>query len=385
MSSRYALVVVVGLAVLGLPFVAAARPVPIGHFRTLRYGVNPNHPWPALGGSGARRYRARGHVSATAPRLVWSRNSGIGRVFEPLVAADGRVLLSGNEGALALDVDNLVHWTYHGPLSSGAPALLPSGAVVVLQRHGVAITFDATAQMERSVSESGLLYTPLALPDGSVVAATGAHELLRFDPETGEVRYRSRVAEGVRGGARAIGGDRVVVPTTRGVAFVDGEGRVSSLELGGRGAPTLGPTVLDSGLIAVVLADGRYVRISRSGELHSERALPLRPSGASNLAQANDGSLRFAAADGTLVALAPDGDPVFSTGGRFLHGVTVDAAGVTLTVDAAGELVAVDPRGAELWRVPVQGRAVLAPVVDPEGRIYVGTVAGRIFCYRTDS
>ncbi len=124
--------------------------------------------------------------------------------------------------------------------------------------------------------------------------------------------------------------------------------------------------------------------MARSEIRHATGDRAIRPSLASNLAIASDGSVRFGTADSGLICVGPNGTERWRVDdhGALAGRISLDAADVTLAIDQSAHLLAIDGSGDVVWRVPVEEPADAAPVLGADGTIYVVTNRGSLQAWR---
>jgi len=355
---------------------AFARPVRVGRFVEIPYGVSPRHPWPTGHGGARRSGRARTAAPLEAPTKGWESRVGVGRVFAPAVAADGSLFVGSQAGVAMVASDGAVRWSLRLGLVSGTPSITPEGHAAVGAQPGQAIVVGSGRIRHRATVGGGVRGSPLVLGDGSMVLAAYDQAVHRYDAE-GRRLFRTPVPGNVRGMA-ARTRDRIVAAAGDEVLFLTLDGTIA--ERGSVGAEiALGPAVADDGSVWVLTGEGVLFAVEPDGAVAVRRDLGVRPSLASNLAIAPDGTLRFASADAGLVGLGAGGTERwrYEGEGPMVGGVTVDTAGRALCVSVSGQLVLVDGDGQQLWSVPIGGRGDAAPVL-AEGAVYVPTFGGTL-------
>lgn len=368
----------VGLALAGslVAGVAFARPVRVGRFVEIPYGVSPQHPWPTGHGDPRRTARARSAAPSTVPTKAWESRVGVGRVFAPAVAADGSLFVGSQAGVAMVAPDGAVRWSLRLGLVSGTPSITPEGQAAVGAQPGQAMSVGNGRIRHRATVGGGVRGSPLVLGDGSLVLAAYDQAVHRYDAE-GRRLFRTPVSGNVRGMA-ARTRERIVVPAGEEVLFLTLDGAIA--ERGSVGAEiALGPAVADDGSVWVMTAEGVLLAVEPDGSVGVRKELGVRPSLASNLAIAPDGTLRLATADAGLLALGAGGTERwrYDADGPIVGGVTVDARGRVLCVTVSGELLLLGEDGQKVWGVSIDGRSDAAPVLS-ERAIYVPTFGGTL-------
>ncbi|MEM1416523.1 MAG: PQQ-binding-like beta-propeller repeat protein [Myxococcota bacterium] len=360
---------------------AEARPVRVGRFARIPYGVSVAHPWRTGQGDPARRARSAFEAPAEPPRRRWRERVGGGRVFTPSIAEDGTIFVASQAGLAAVTPAGELSWAIELGLVAHTPSITPDGSIVAGANQTDLVFVRAGRVVLRTRVGGVVRGSPLVLADGSVVVSAWDQAVHRFDAE-GRRLFRRPLRASVRG-APALGpAGRVWVPSGSELLQLDAEG--GRRESVGLGAEIVnGPAIGEDGRAWVVLEDGTLHAVSRDGQPILRTPLDIQPSPGSNLAIARDGSLRVASASGALVAIAPGGSVRWRyEEGRIVGGVTVDAAGVALTRDQSGAVVAVDAQGSLRWRLAIEGHGSAAPVLGADGTLYVPEASGALSAWR---
>ncbi|MEO0325229.1 MAG: PQQ-binding-like beta-propeller repeat protein [Myxococcota bacterium] len=371
----------VPLAVALAPEPAGARPVRVGRFARVPYGVSVAHPWPTGAGGGARRARALAAAPAQAPQRLWRERVGAGRAFSPALAEDGTLFVASQAGLAAVAPSGELRWALPLGLVAGTPSLTPDGSVAVGATPGEVVVVRAGRVVLRAPVGGVVRGSPLVLPDGSFVVAAWDQALHRFDAE-GQRLFRVALPAGVRGAPARGPRGTLWVPAGSELVRVEADGRVRRRVDLGREIVN-GPALADDGRAWVVLDEGLLVAVSPEGQPLVQRPLDMEPSAASNLAVAADGSLRVASASGALLGIGPGGSVRWRyEEGAPSGGVTVDPEGVTLTRDAGGQVLCISAEGQLRWRLPIEGGGDAAPVLGEDGTLFVAEASGALSAWR---
>ncbi len=357
--------------------VVRARPVPVGRYVELHYGVSSRHPWRTGQANERRTARVASHAPRTPPRKLWEASVGAGRVFSPAVAADGTVYVGSQSGVTAVGAGGDVLWSVRTGLVSGTPSFTPEGSLAVGVQPDELLVFGAGAVRSRARLGGGVWGSPLVLADGSIVVAAYDHAVHRIDP-SGRRIFRTSVRTRIRGSV-ALSGELLVVPAGRELLWLTARGDLArAVSLGGE--VVLGPAIADDGTAWVATADGVLSAVGPSGRLLVRTELGGHPSAASNLAIADDGSVRLGVLGAGLVCVGPNGGVRWrqSSHRGLIQELAVDSAGVTLTVAVDEVMLAVDEAGSVLWEVPLGASTDAAPVLGADGTIYVPTFGGTL-------
>lgn len=352
--------------------VARARPVTIGVYQELPFGVARSHPSVTEGGRSTRDGRSTARLSAREPTVRYRVEVGARHASAPVALTNNTLLAVAADHASYVSLDGAL--TADGVALRGASgvSLSPDGFVVA-ETDGLAF-LDSQLRLVARVPVAGLSdAAPLIFADGSAVVSAGA-SLLRVDA-AGARRFTVPVASRAHSPVARTTSGRIVTATTSELLVLDQEGRVERREpLGAH--PVAGPAVALDGSIWVMTADGLAV-FDADG---APRVLVPSPTGGplthGGLAIATDGSLRAAVLGFGVLALNASAAPLWSFALPQARFVVVDAAGASLVATHDGLLVALDVDGRERWRVRLEGTPHAAPVLGVDGTIYVGLEGG---------
>ncbi len=376
-----AAMLMVAVLVWGELAIAHARPVPVGRYVEIPYGISARHPWRTGQGDPQRTARSRVPIPQGRPTKRWETSVGAGRVFTPAIAADGTLYVGSRRGLTALGADGSVRWSAQLGFVSGTPSLTPDGSLAVGVQSDTLLVVDGRGVQAHARLGGRVLGSPLVLDDGSIVVAAYDHAVHRVGPEGRHV-FRTSVRTRVRGSVAQVG-DLLVVPAAQELLWLTlGGAPVRATSLGAE--VVLGPAVADDGVVWVVTDDGVLSAVASNGRMWVRAELGGPPSSSSNLAIAGDGSLRMGTVEAGLVCVEPSGTVRWrlQAHGAMGNGLTVDAEGAVLTVAGDGTMLAVDDAGAVLWEVGVGARTDAAPVLGADGTIYVTTFSGTLQAWR---
>lgn len=360
---------------------ALARPVRVGRFATISFGVSSAHPWPSVGGGAHRAFRSRGEAPTRAPDRVWQTRIGPRGTFPPLVLESGATISAHRDGLTALSASGEELWTapLRRPLST--PSILPDGGHVIVAGNGEVNFFRGpNAAMPARVAGTG---APLVLDDGSSVVLGRTGILHRIDPSGRVLHEQNLNSPPIRNAMVASDGRGLVIPLGRELLRTNYRGeRQSSVTLSQ--TISMGPALARDGSAWVATADHRLHLVSPSSEVLVSTQLDAAPRPSSCLAVANDGSVRYGAGAGGVVCVEGSGQIRWRQEdlGPVAVKLSVDARGACLLTNRAGELVVLEPDGAVRFRVPIGAPSHAAPVLGRGGSIYVTTLPGHLQHWR---
>ncbi|MEM6958179.1 MAG: PQQ-binding-like beta-propeller repeat protein [Myxococcota bacterium] len=370
-----------GLAAAAAASVAEARPVRVGRYATIPFGVSNRHPWPTEGGGRHRAFRSSRRVPFRAPTSRTLVSVGGATRTDMTVLQSGHVLLVQRARLLAYRADGEADWNAEIRGGGSQPSVLPDGSLMLVTRGGVLrrVRSGTSAELSARTTAFGC---PLVLDDGSCVLMGSDGRLLRFDGN-GLLLFSQRFATARPIPSVATDGRLLVAAAGNRVYWFDFDGTPrAQVELP---APVvLGPSLAPDGSVWIV--DGSLgVHALRPGQTVSRGSLAQgeRPAG---LAVARDGSLRVSLGRGGLLGLDGEGQPLFSftDAGPISGRLIVGADGTTLCTNVGGELLAVDASGELRWRIGLGSRVMTAPILGDAGRIYAYTTRGELQVWREE-
>jgi len=384
---RRRLVAVAALAwaagVAGAWATAEARPVRIGRYTEIPYGVPEHHPYVTGGGDEHRTGRVPVEAPTATPTKRWETRLRAGRPSAPTITTDGTAYLASAAGIAAIAPDGNVQWSVRLGYVSGTPSLTPTGDLAVGTHAGAVVLVSPQGEVrDRTVVGGAVRGSPLVLADGSVVVSAFDQAVHRFDAE-GRRIFRAPLAQQVNGAPAWTHRGEVVVPAADRLYLLTARGDArAEVPLGDTIAA--GPIVADDGTLWVLTRDSALHQLSPRGALRSRTDIGFPVSAATGMAVGRDAAVRVPTRGDALVCIGPGGVERWRlTGeGGFLGGVTLDANDVALAVSERGVLIAVDPDGSPLWRVETGTRTDMAPVLGPDGTVYVVDIRGTLQAWR---
>jgi len=371
------------LAVLVVSSVALARPVRIGRYTEIPYGIDAAHSYATGLGDARRTGRVNAEAPRALPRLLWEARLRAGRPSAPAVSADGILFVSTTAGLTALDQRGAVLWTLRLGALAGTPSLTPTGDVAVGVVAGALAIVSARGDvLSRTPVGGAVRGASLVLVDGSVVMPAFDQAVHRFDAD-GRRLFRTAMDYQVVGSPAWSPRGEILVPTADRVVSLSSDGEVRGSASVGAGI-VAGPAVADDGSIWLLSQDAVLHQLSPDLRLRTRTELTQSVTPANAFAIGHDGAVRVGTRGGALVCVGPNGTERWrlDSEGGFLGGVSIDRSDVTLAVNDDGLLLAVDHNGAVLWRVQTGNRSDAAPVLGPDGTIYVATMRGTVQAFR---
>jgi outer membrane protein assembly factor BamB len=366
-------------AIVGGGAPASARPVPIGRYTELPYGVSAAHPYATTGADARRRGRVGVEGPVTAPSLMWETRLRAGRPFSPAVTETGALYVASSDGVARVSSGGQLVWTVRLRATSGTPSLTPTGDIAVGTRAGELVVLSPRGEERvRTMVGGSVRGSPLVRADGSMVVAASDGAVHRFDAD-GRRIFRAAMPGVVEG---------VLAWSPRGEILASMEDRLQQVDLRGDLGPlwmigppmVVGPALSDDDSIWLVGRDHVVRQYASTGTLRTQTDLgvPLVPT--NTLAIGRDGAVRVPTRGDVLVCIGAGGTVRWRVAneGSFIGGVTIDAADRTLALTDAGTLLSVDADGRVLWRVPTQARSDAAPVLGRDGTVYIVTHRGTI-------
>jgi outer membrane protein assembly factor BamB len=342
-------------ALVALASPAHAVPVPVGRLGvTLHAGIDPLTPMPTERGGAARTGRLRGVLPASEPRVRFDVALGGAHPRGPIVNAEGMIFAGTAQGLVGLTRDGSVAFDLHlGPIDT-APALLPSGELIVLFRDRMLriVGPDGVVHAERSIPSS-VRAAPLVLEDGSFLIAALDRTLTHYGTDLTE-RFVLTFEDGGVTSPTLCPSGHVAIAAGTVLHVVDVE-RGTILARFPLPSRAVGPTVASpTGVLYQLLADGTLVAIADESRVLFQRDLEGgRVIESTALALASDGTLRAALQVRGIVSVSGETGEVlwsFATDAPFGN-VVVDEEGNALGVDRRGRLTVIDPGGTMRFRL----------------------------------
>lgn len=382
------------LVLLLAPPRAEATPVEVGRYTALAYGRDPAQVHAAEGGAVGRRGQSAHPAPVRGLVRRFELALPVGRAFEPVVDADGRVFVAGRQGVCGVDSAGRVLFHHNLGAASGSPALAPDGSVVVATREAGLWFLTPEGRVRHKVVLEGIRGAPLVLDDGSVIVSLASWHVVRVD-SAGVVRFELPLRRGMQKGrpgaddaavrdaladleplagpARGEQGP-VVFGAGRDLWFVHPEGlqqRHHHLA-----APSVVPPVLDErGRAWVFCADRVIRRLDADGGV-LEVSVSQMIAAQGRLAMTDEGVLRVPMAGGVIIAVSREGEvlPWASTSDALPQGGVLDTASRYVFVDGAGQLLVFGASGHMKLKMPTGTRGARPPVLLTAGRLLLVTL-----------
>jgi hypothetical protein len=359
---------------------AQARPVTIGVYEELPFGVARSHPSVTDGARPSRDGRSLARVSAREPMELYSVAVGSGGVVAPIALTNNLLFAVSADAAGHVDGSGAMLPRGVNVRGGGGVSLTPGGGYVIAETDGLAFLDAGLANVVR-VPVAGLSpHAPLVLEDGSVVVSAGPR-VLRVDSQAREL-FSLPVASRAHSPIARTPSGQLVAATNQELLVFGEDGVLIRREALGD-PPVAGPAVALDGTIWT-LTRHELVAFEAGGGVRVRVAAPASgPVTHGGLAIASDGSVRASVLGFGVVALNGSGVELWRAPLELARFVVADAAGVALALTQDGVLVALDAGGQERWRTRVSGGGPnAAPVVGVDGTVYVGTRGGTLVALR---
>jgi len=361
-----------------------ARPVRIGRFVEIPFGIRREHPYSTDGANPERTGRVSARAPAQRPERVWEQIR-VPRPTTPAVSDDGTLYISSATGVTALTKTGQVAWDLPLGFVAGTPSITPEGHLAIGTHGGALLVLSRRGEeVFRETVGGAVRGSPLVLPDGSLVLGGFDQAVHRFDAD-GRRLFRTPLPEQVASGSPTwTTTGRIVIASGTSILFLSASGQIvaqSSLSATVVGSPAVAP----DGTLWVLTQDATLHSLDAEGRFRTRTAIGGRVSGGGAIAVASDGSVRVGTRDDAIVCVGPSGTERWRlTGeGSFVGGLTLDLDDTLLAISQAGRLVAVDARGQVMWRIETGSFAPLtSPVLGADGTIYLVTLGGSIQAWR---
>ncbi|MGE0788769.1 MAG: PQQ-binding-like beta-propeller repeat protein [Sandaracinaceae bacterium] len=384
MISRRRFGVLLGASSLAVASPALAHPVIVGRYREIPFGIDPAHPHPISRGDRRRTGRMRGAVPAERPSLVWQVDLRSRTPRGPILSADGTLFIGTRDGLSAVTATGEVRWHLRLGHVYAAPTLMPGGDVVAVTAEGrVSVLSQDGVVLRGADVHAGTRGSPLVLDDGSIIVPTIDRRIHRLDANLREVSS-SMVPDGSnRNDVSLVGRDTLAVASGRSLVLLGPRGRVLH-QVTLTGSATSAPLVADDGTLFVTTVEGVLHAIDPRGRVTSRTELGSRHYDAACPVIGRDGGVRIPTLAAGLVCVGPSGTVRWSAANAngYQAAASIDVHDVTLLVDRGGEVRAIGPDGTERWSIGLETFTYEAPVVAPDGTLYVTTERGGVRAYR---
>jgi hypothetical protein len=378
--------IALSLLALGVHSSATARPVPIGRYVEIAYGVSSAHPYP----TGLANARRTGRTSFAGPErlpsLLWESRLTAGRIGTPAVQRDGTLYLPTALGITAVRPSGEVLFNLPVGYTHDTPSIAPTGDIVFGTHAGLLFLASPAGEiLARGSVSSAVRGSALVLADGSIVVSAAEEQSVhRFDSDLSRVfraplgiRVSSQPAWSNRGEIWVAATDRVDVLSARGDLV-----RRTTLDSN----VIAGPAIASDGTAWVLGEDAVLRQLSDRGVVRTETPLNVPAGQAQTFSVGEDGSVRVPTRANALVCIGPGGVERWrvDSEGSFPGGVVLDSADRAYTVNDAGVLLAIDRDGRVLWRAQTGTRIADAshPVIGPDGTIYFATLRASLQAWK---
>lgn len=300
---------------------------------------------------------------------------------------DGDIYFGNGDGIYALKPNGDKKWLYDLPKSGGSPAIGVDGTVYAPCNDNYFYALTPQGDCKWSYKFNGFgNSTPGIGPDGTIYVGSVDKKLYAFRPD-GTLKW-TYTADGGIGGSLAIGPDGTIYFWDYGALYAVKPDGTHGWKFANGGCPALGA----DGTIYFAYYNAFYA-LNPDGSVKWEERLPI-PLTDQALRSAPaigpDGSLYFCMVNPSnnelkVFALDATGKKKWEylTGTDSQHyGMNtpaVGANGLIYVANGAGKLCAIRPDGKEEWSLQVTTGTFSAPLLGPDGTIYLGSSGDRYF------
>lgn len=364
------------VVLLCLPSVVAGELARPGETLVLHRGFDPAVA-SAMPGGQAHDARLVYALPEGAPANVELVGGAHARPRGPAVDEAGRIYVGTGTGLAILAPDGATIADTVVSVLEAAPVLVPGGDAIAVSRNGMIarVAPDGTVRMRRA-TDLGVRFAPLVLDDGSFLVVGANRTLSRFGPDL-EERFRTDLPDGFGLSATLAASGHVVVATGSELVVVDLDGAiVRSIPLPGRAVTP--PARAANGSLWLATTEGALVEIVHESRVRRTVPLGARVADGTTLAIAPNGDVLVAISTRGVVAVGPDGAERWVTAldAPFFGFLAVDGTGRIAALDRLGRLSVISPEGRVEWTVGIGGVPLAAPVVTPDRRIVLATDRG---------
>ena len=176
---------------------------------------------------------------------------------------------------------------------------------------------------------------------------------------------------------------RIAVAVGASLVLLSLDGTVRAVAPLGMSAAT-SPAVADDGTIRIATLEGTLVAFDEDGHARGRAQLGERAAVTGALAIGRDGGVRAATRANALVCVGPGGTERwrYAVDDSFTTGVALDREDTSVAVTTRGRMLAISRDGALLWQVDVDDRTEAPPVLGADGTIYVTSRRGLVQAWR---
>lgn len=336
--------------------------------------------WPAYLGASSRA--GRPETLSIDPQPVWRAAVARGISGAPALAEDVLALsLADNRVALLERATGAVIWMRRLGLPLGGGPLLNDDRLFVAEQNFGGKVYALRLNTGTTIwsTRAGDVTAPLALGDNALYAGTIEGAVLRLDPRSGTVAWRTRLAGAVR---------TAPIPSSAGIIVTTASDSVFLLDPA-HGTIRARRATAGAVLAAPALADSVLVIGTSRGRLEALDASTLRSRWSHELGEpivgsvAVQGNVAYAVTGRGTVAMAP----LFGGAVRRLPlglavraGPTPTAQGVYVSA-VNGEIVLVDSAGTRRWTGRVEA-PVWEPVVADARTLIAVSLRGDVVAFR---
>lgn len=337
-----------------------------------------------------------GQTGALGPQetsLLWTFQTGSSISASPVLAEDGTIYLASTDGKLyAVDRQGNELWVFTADDSIfGTPAIAPNGSIRFGTLNGTfySVNADGSEQWNLRVSfaaETRMIGSPVMDSNGLTYIGSWDDTLYAISNE-GRTKERAQLS-GLISSSPALDQDgNAYIATLQGSDLLVRRYNANSLDAGwtflanlrhnqnrvisspsidsSRGKLYIGANTRENGeLYAVDTNNGR-----RQWRTRLDKGIFSTPS------IAEDGTVYVGCLDGKLYALDPETGDIqwsFDADGMMIMGsASIDGNGIVYVGDTNGILYAISPTGEEIWRFAAKSNIRSAPVIAPDGTLYL--------------
>ncbi len=381
MRIRQLLPIVLGAALLATAGAALARPVRVGTFVEIPYGVPLTHPYATSRGDDRRTGRARAKAPAQAPTKRWEMALRSNVLAAPAVLSDGRIAVGSQFGVSMISASGEVIFGLGIGTVGTTPAITPESEILVPGMHGLIARIGPSGGVLGEIRVATAAQASLlVLADGSFVAVGLDQALHRYDVAGNEIFRAQLNRPAITELARTRRGEIAIALGAEVLLYTPTGDLRATVPVGGD--IVAGPVVGDDGTIWVATADRALLALSPGGSVRTRATVDVEMT-APSLAIATDGSLWLATSSSDLLHIAPTGTVRHRIGGTVIaSGITLDADDAVLGVTDRSRLVRVEPDGTVRWAIELGQRVAVPPTLAPDGTIYIVNSQGTVTAYR---
>jgi outer membrane protein assembly factor BamB len=311
--------------------------------------------------------------------LKWSSSLFASPRSGAAVGPDGRIYIGSGRMLCALDKDNgQADWCKRigGTVKFASPAIDASGHIYIGGRDNRLHSFNpsGTLNWEFPVGVDGDIATGPAIKANGKIYFGGSGYTFAINPN-GSSDWSVQLNGPILTASPALGADGTIyVATVHGWIYAISPGGILQWSKRLEGSIRYSaPSVAADGTIYIGTSRGLTAVHPADGSIVWEFPTPGRVTNTAAIAA--DGTIYFGAISGvglgTLYALSPDRDLLWTYNGGRLRASPLIGSDGTIYIGSGASVVALEPDGSAIWQFPTERGIYASLALDDDGTLYV--------------